>query len=98
MHGYVEARYEVHDVGKFLDEFARAGDMLRNYGFSHTWLHRNADEPTQVIVVHEASDLDRARQFYDSDEYRQCRQHAGVKQPRLTFMEELVGAPEPAKR
>jgi len=97
MKGYVEARYEVENLRRFLDEFNAAKDLLSRFGFTRSWLHRDADNDSVVIVMHEAEDLDKARQFYKSDEFQQCRRKVGVGQPKLTFMNRLVPAPESAQ-
>ncbi len=67
---------------------------LAERGFTRTGLDRNVDDPNEIVVIHEVGDLDRAHEFYGSDEYRQCIRKAGVVgEPAMTFLEELAAAP-----
>lgn len=46
--------------------------MMRKYGFKQSWLNRNVDNPEQLVIVHEVEDLEKARQMYSTEEFRQC--------------------------
>jgi uncharacterized protein (DUF1330 family) len=97
MRHYVIARYEVKDFDRFQAEFAQVAPQLPEHGFPRTWLNRNADNPEEIVVLHECEDLGRAHAFFESDEYRECTRRAGITaEPRLAFLEELAGAPAAA--
>ena len=95
MRYYSIASFEIQDYKQFKDEFDAIQDTLRNVGFKRTYLNRDADDSNHLIVVHEFEDLQKARDFYKSQDFRQCMERAGViGQPQITFMEELARTPQ----
>ncbi len=97
MRYYAIARYRIRDLGQFKAEFDQVSAQLPQWGFSRTWLDRNVDDPNEIVVMHECQNLDRAHEFFGSDEYRQCVRKAGViGEPRVMFMEELARMPAAA--
>jgi len=90
----VIARYRIRNFDEFKAEFDQAAPSLPEHGFSRTWLDRNVNDPNEIVVIHEADDLDRVHAFYESDQYRQCLSKAGViGEPSVTFTEELAAMP-----
>lgn len=86
---------EVKDYKKFKNEFDGAQDLLRKWGFTRSYINRNVDDPKHLIIVHECSDLKKAREFYKSADFKQCIAKAGITgKPEVTFMEELARTPE----
>ncbi|MBV9280920.1 MAG: cyclase, partial [Chloroflexi bacterium] len=57
-------------------------------------LFRNADDPNEVIAIFEWDDLEKARQFAQSDDLRETMQRAGVAdRPDVYFLEEEGAVP-----
>ncbi len=85
----------IKDYDQFKAEFDSAEEMMRKYGFKQSWLNRNVDNPEQLVIVHEVEDLEKARQMYSTEEFRQCAEKAGVVgQPQILFIEELAHTPQ----
>ncbi|MCE5280184.1 MAG: hypothetical protein ABFD92_17760 [Planctomycetaceae bacterium] len=93
---YVVATYRVGDFNQFKDEFDQAQDMLQSMGgFKKTYLNRGLDDPNLIVIVHECGSLQKARDFYDSQEFKQCLDKAGiVEKPQVSFVEELWRTPQ----
>jgi uncharacterized protein (DUF1330 family) len=92
---YASASYRIKDFKQFMGEFEAAQAMLGKWGFKRTFLNRDADDANHLIVVHECEDLQKARNFYNSQEFRQCIAKAGViGDPEVTLMEELSRTPQ----
>lgn len=92
---YAVAILSITDYKQFRAEFDSAGPKLQKWGFTRTWLNRDADNPNRLIAVHECGNLAKAREFYTSPDYKQCLTKAGViGEPEVMFMEELVATPE----
>jgi uncharacterized protein (DUF1330 family) len=94
MKHYTAAFFKIRDFQQFKAEFDSVLESLRNFGFARTFLNRDLDDPNHLIVVHEVEDLNKARDFYNSAQFKQCIQRAGViGEPRILFMEELARTP-----
>ncbi|MCE5324883.1 MAG: antibiotic biosynthesis monooxygenase [Planctomycetaceae bacterium] len=88
---FVIASYWVKDFQAFRNEFDSAQEMLQSSGFKRTYLNRDVEDPSHLIVVHECEDVDKARAFYESREFKDCLGRAGVVDgPHLTYIEELA--------
>jgi uncharacterized protein (DUF1330 family) len=92
---YSVVTFEVKDYEQFRKEFESMQDKIHSVGFKRTWLNRNVDNSTQLIVVHECESIDKARRFYQSSDFKDCTLKAGViGTPNITFIEELLYVPE----
>ncbi len=88
---YVIASYRISDLQTFRNEFDSAQEMLQTSGFRKTYLNRDVEDPDHLVVVHECEDLDKARAYYHSQEFKDCLGRAGVIEgPHLTYIEELA--------
>lgn len=89
------ATLEIEDFEQFKAEVESIHDTLLAWGLKSTCVNRDLDNPNRLIIVHEIEDVQKARQFYQSEEFRQCAQKAGVTgRPEVTFVEELLHTPE----
>jgi class 3 adenylate cyclase len=83
-------RLRVADFEKWkaaFDEFEPARRQATVTGHS---VHRDADDPSVVIVAFRVQDLARARQFAASQDLRDAMQRAGVQgQPEFRFAEDV---------
>lgn len=92
---YSAACFKISDYKLFKDEFDVAQDLLKTWGFKQTCLHRDVDDPTHLIVVHECEDLQKARDFYKSLDFKRYIEKAGILgEPQVSFLEELARTPE----
>ena len=55
---------------------------------------RSADNPNEIVVVDEFDDMDKARQFAQSEDLKQAMQKAGVSDhPDIYFLDEVESTP-----
>jgi hypothetical protein len=78
-------RHRVADYARWRPIFDDHASFREQHGSTGGQVFRNADDPAEVVMLFEVSDLDRAREFVRSDELKEAMQSAGV-----------VGAPDVA--
>ncbi len=93
---YVIVRHWINNLQQFLNEFGKAGDLLKKAGVAKAWVNRNLDNPSEVVAILQCNDLQKFRLWTQSAEYKTCTQNAGITHSEYTFLEELVSTPEPA--
>ncbi len=82
-------RLQVQDFAKWKGVFDEHASMRGASGSKGGHVFQNADDPNVVFVVLEWDDLNRARQFMQSDDLRQAMERSGVtEQPGIYFLEE----------
>jgi len=87
-------RHKVHDYAKWKPLFDEHGTTRQASGSQGGRLFRNADDPNEVIAIFEWDDLEKARQFAQSDDLRETMQRAGVAdRPDVYFLEEEGAVP-----
>jgi hypothetical protein len=87
---YVLVRHKVRDYDLWKSVFDEHGDMRRDATSAGGILLRNKDDPNEVFILLEYTDLERARQFIDSDDLRRTMERAGVADvPDISFLEEV---------
>jgi heme-degrading monooxygenase HmoA len=87
---YVLVRHKVQDYAKWRPVFDEHGVTRKASGSKGGYLFRSADDPNDLVILLEWTDVKRARQFVESDDLRQAMQRAGVSgQPEIHFLEEL---------
>ena len=75
------ARYRVDDLAAWRQAFESNEPNRREHGLTAIAVYRDATYAGGVIVVYEASDLDRAHDFYHSDSQRERMAGSGLKRP-----------------
>ena len=65
------ARYRVDDLAAWRKAFDGNAESRRDHGLTVKAVYRDATYINGVIVVYEAEDLDRAHDFYHSDDQRE---------------------------
>ena len=86
---YILVRHKVQDFEKWKLAFDRHGSTREASGSKGGFLFRNAQDPSEVIVLLEWEELEQARQFAQSQDLRQAMEQAGVvDQPDVFFLEE----------
>jgi heme-degrading monooxygenase HmoA len=87
---YVLVRHKVEDYVKWKLVFDDHGATRKASGFRGHHLFRNGDDPNELVILFEVDDVERARQFCQSEDLRQAMQRAGVSdQPDIYLLDEV---------
>ncbi len=87
---YVLIRAKVEDYAKWKPVFDEHRATRQASGSKGGRLFRNADDPNETVILFEWDDLEKARQFAQSDDLRQRMQQSGVAdRPDVYFLEEV---------
>jgi len=78
--------HRVEDFDNWLAEYDAAGELQRSYGIIGQAANRSIDDPSLVVVYHQAETFDTLRTFLRSDELRAAMKEAGaISEPEVTF-------------
>jgi hypothetical protein len=84
---HVLVRSKVQDFAKWKVKYDEHLGARKAAGLTERNVFRNADDPNEVILLFETSDLGKARAFTSSDELRQKMQESGVTgKPDIYFL------------
>jgi len=87
---YLLVHHTAEDYAKWKPVFDQHATNRKNSGSKGGQLFRSADNPNELVILFEWDDLDKARQFTQSDDLRKAMQRAGVVgRPDLYFLEEV---------
>ncbi len=87
---YTLLRHKVEDYERWKPVFDEHVPTFKQSGSKGGRLFRNADDPNETVILLEWDDIEKARQFYRSDDLRETMQRAGVaEQPDIYFLEEV---------
>ena len=68
--------------------------MRKNFGSMGVRAFSKAGSPNEVVILGEYADKEKAMQMFQSQEFREATQRAGVKgAPEVTFLNEAVNLP-----
>jgi heme-degrading monooxygenase HmoA len=85
---YVLVRITVEDYAKWRPVFDEVSHLRKNSGSQGGQLFRRAEAPNEVTILFEWPDLNKARQYFQSDALRQAMQRAGVQgRPDVTYLD-----------
>ena len=88
---YVLVRFTVEDLAKWKPVFEEAAALRKSFGSVGVRAFSKADSPNEVVVLGEYADKGKAMQMFQSQEFREATQRAGVKgPPEVTFLDEVV--------
>ena len=91
---YVLVGFTVEDLAKWKPVFEEAAGLRKNYGSTGVRAFSKADNPNEVVILGEYADQEKAMQMFQSQEFREATQRAGVKgPPEVTFLDEVVNLP-----
>lgn len=91
---YVLVRFTVEDLPKWKITFEEAAGLRKSFGSMGVRAFSKADSPNEVFVLGEYADTEKAMQMFQSQEFREATQRAGVKgPPEVTFLNEAVSLP-----
>ena len=86
---YLLVRHKVQDYGKWRPAFDEHGATRRAGGGGNSQVFRDANDPSNIVILMEWDSLDNARQFAQSADLRQTMERAGVTDhPDVYFLEE----------
>ena len=84
---YILIRHQVADFAKWKSGYDAHSSARTSAGLKEEHLLRNIDNPNEVILLFSAQDLNKAKQFAESDELRQRMQQARVSdKPDVWFL------------
>lgn len=91
---YVLVRFTVEDLARWKTVFEEAGTLRKNFSSVGVRAFSKVDNPNEVVILGEYSDKAKAMQLFQSQEFREATQRAGVKGiPDVTFLDEVVDLP-----
>ena len=80
-------RSKVTDFDKWKQVYDAHLSARQTAGLKEEHLFRNADDPSEVILLFSAEDIDKAKAFAASDDLREAMQRAGVSdKPDVYFL------------
>ena len=86
---YLLIRHKVNDFATWKSGFDEHSPAREAAGLQGGRLFRNADDPSEVLVLFEAQDAGRAKAFVASDDLRETMKHVGVSdRPDVYFLDE----------
>jgi heme-degrading monooxygenase HmoA len=88
---YLLVRHKVEDYERWKPVFDHDhGATRKRSGSKGGWILRNADDPTELVILLEWDTSENARRFAGADETREAMQRAGVTdEPDVYFLEEV---------
>jgi heme-degrading monooxygenase HmoA len=86
---YLLVRHKVEDYARWRPIYDEHGATRKASGSAGGRVFRSADNPNEVVILLEWDDLEKARQFAQSEDLRQTMRRAGVvDQPDVYFLNE----------
>jgi heme-degrading monooxygenase HmoA len=90
---YALIRHKVTDYDLWKPIFDEHGAARKANGISGHQLFRNINDQSEVIILVEVDDLDKVREFVQSEDLREAMQSSGVAdQPDMYFLDEIERA------
>jgi len=84
-------RLTVQDQAKWKPVFEEAAELRKKFGSKGVRAFAKADSPNEIVILGEYDSLDHARQLFQSQEFREATQRAGmVGAPDVTFLDKVV--------
>jgi quinol monooxygenase YgiN len=91
---YVLVRFTVENLAKWKPVFEEAGALRKNFGSMGVRAFSKTDNPNEVVILGEYANKEKAMQMFQSQEFREATQRAGVKgPPEVTFLNKVVDLP-----
>jgi len=88
---YVLVRFTVEDLAKWKKVFEEAAALRGRFGSKGVRAYSKVDHQNEVFILGEYEDPERARQLFQSQEFRDTTKRAGVMSPpEVTFLNEVV--------
>lgn len=88
---HVLVRFTVEDLAKWKPVFEEASALRKSFGSMGVQAYSKADSSNEVVILGEYGDKEKAMQMFQSQEFRDATQRAGVKgPPEVTFLNEMI--------
>ncbi|MGH7489344.1 MAG: cyclase [bacterium] len=89
---YVLAIHKVQDISRWRPFFEADKPRQQAAGLTVRHVFRGADDPQEVVILFDAVDLGRAREFAGSEDLKKVMMEAGVLgRPDIHFLETAPG-------
>jgi hypothetical protein len=86
----IYVRHPIANYARWRRAFDEHEPKRREFGITVRRVQRNVDRPLEIILVLEAADLERAREFTESADLRKAMILAGVLgRPEVWFAEDI---------
>ncbi|MEW6403655.1 MAG: antibiotic biosynthesis monooxygenase [Chloroflexota bacterium] len=87
---YVLVQIKFEDFARWKATFDEASALRKSYGSKGVRVFRNADQTDEVTILGEYENMEKARQLFQSQEFRDAIKQAGVSgAPQLTFLDQV---------
>lgn len=84
---YVLVRHKVSDFSQWKSAYDTHSSTRQGAGLKEEHLLRNTDDPNEVVLLFEAKDIQKAKEFAGSADLREAMQNAGVvDKPDIYFL------------
>jgi len=91
---YVLVRFTVEDLAKWKSVFEEAATLRKSFGSMGVRAFTKAGSPNEVTILGEYEDVEKARQMFQSQEFRDATKRGGVMgPPDVTFLDEVLNLP-----
>ena len=91
---YVLVRFTVEDLSKWKPVFEESASLRKSFGSMGVRAFNKADSPHEIVILGEYEDVEKAKQMFQSQEFREATARAGVKgPPEVTFLNGVVDLP-----
>ena len=86
---YSLTRIAVEDFAKWKATFVAGASTRKAHGSNGAQFYRSLDRPNEVVVIVEFANLEKARQLFQSQEFRDAIKRGGVSGiPEVVFLDE----------
>ena len=80
--------HRVADYDAWRKVYESVADIQKDGGVTQQSVHRMADDPDNVLVIHHFDTVDTAKAFFASPDLKDAMQRAGVQgEPRIEYFE-----------
>jgi uncharacterized protein (DUF1330 family) len=91
---YALVKLKVEDLTKWKTGFEAAGEMRKKFGSKGAQAFSLVDDPAWAVALVEFEDLEKGREMYQSQDFRDAAKRAGVTgAPEITFLTEVMELP-----
>jgi heme-degrading monooxygenase HmoA len=91
---HVIVRITFENYERWKPVFDEAASLRKDYGSNGVRVFRNRDKSNEVLIFGEYEDLERVRQLFQSQEFREATKRAGVSgPPEVLFLEQVDQLP-----
>jgi len=88
---HVLVRVKVKDQAEWRKGFEEASSLRKKFGSKGVHSYASADDPNAIVIMGKYESLDKAREMFQSQEFRDVAQRAGlVGPPEVTYLTKIV--------